>query len=258
MSIKYWLDAYPNVKILHSDMKFTKTRNGQDILQNPTYRKQLELSSDVNFPQLDEYSDTVRFFGFDRFTSYQDKDYMSKTVDEPVKMGYWKFMTTFPGEQACEPVFLVWHYHVPTKQLIYDHNFLFHFTLKEHKQLPFPLNLLMPVEAFGSAAREQFPHGPATLEDCRAHCEQMARVTALDVRAMYDYHCAPGVQVRTWSSREEFQTDFKDALSITGEDDVTGRKMYQIMKPKDKTMIVAAMTAATFAAGAAFYLKRNT
>jgi hypothetical protein len=38
MSISYWLDAFPNVKVLQSGMKFPKTRNGKEILGNEKFK----------------------------------------------------------------------------------------------------------------------------------------------------------------------------------------------------------------------------
>jgi hypothetical protein len=157
---------------------------------------------------------------------------MSKNSDDLTKETFWSFMKKFPNEPPIEPVFLVWHYHVPTKQLVYEHNWKFYLTKEEYASLPFPLWIVLKKEAFGSSATELFPKHPTTLEGCKAHCEQMQKIVELDVRAIMDYHNKPGCQVRTWKSKEEYMDDIVSVLKKTGEHDPTGEAMYEFVQPK--------------------------
>jgi len=57
MAMKNWLDAYPQVKVVHSALKFPKTRNGMAILENPDYKARIELVTGPDFPSLKQYED---------------------------------------------------------------------------------------------------------------------------------------------------------------------------------------------------------
>ena len=55
------LDAFPDAKIYHSGLKFPTTRNGKEILAEE-YKARIELCEGFDFPSLEKYSDTVKFF----------------------------------------------------------------------------------------------------------------------------------------------------------------------------------------------------
>lgn len=55
----------------------------------------------------------------------------------------------------------------------------------------------------------------------------MAQILGLDVRAINDYHTYPGVQIRTYESKDDFVKNFSDVLKKTGENDPTGEKMFE-------------------------------
>jgi hypothetical protein len=93
----------------------------------------------------------------------------------------------------------VWTYHVPSKQLIYEHNFDMFVTKEE---------MMMKSCNFGSMAKGPMPKGPTALSECKIHCGQMAKILDLDVRAAVDYHSHPGVMSKTWKSKAEFHDDF--------------------------------------------------
>lgn len=120
------------------------------------------------------------------------------------------------------------------------------------------LRMMMKKHQFASCAKEQMPVGPKvragillswrgccisivslthlkitpfshqTKEGCKTHCEQMAQILELDVAAINDYHTYPGVQIRTYESKEEYEKDFGAVLAKTGENDPTGEHMFEL------------------------------
>lgn len=80
--------------------------------------------------------------------------------------------------------------------------------------------------------------GPKTKEGCKIHCEQMAEILALDVRAINDYHSYPGVQVRTYKSQEDYVEKFGAVLAKTGENDASGKKMFEVMQKASSSKCV--------------------
>lgn len=125
----------------------------------------------------------------------------------------------------CDHKFLaVWVYHVPSKQLIIEHNFHAH-VLMSKKQIvkaSLPLRMMMKKENFASCANAPMPTGPKDKEGCKTQCEQMAQILQLDDAAINDYHSYPGVQIRKYESKEEFASDLTVVLDKTGEGDSTG------------------------------------
>ena len=228
------LDGFPEAKIYHSGLKFPTTRNGKDILSSPDYQKRIELCKDFEVaPALSKYRDTVQFFGFNQFTTYPDMDHMPATETagkENRKQNILAYMMKIPACTA--PMLAVWFYHVPSKQLLIEHNFYTYMTQEQIGKASFMLRMMMEKEKLASCATDPMPNGPKTMEGCKIHCEQMSKILELDVLAINDYHSYPGVQIREYDSREAFVDDFTKVLKKTGEQDPTGEAMYQIMNPK--------------------------
>ena len=80
MAMSGWLDAYPEATFVHSGLKFPTTRNGKNILANESYKNRIVLEKGFDMPSLDQYSDTVKFFGFNQFLVYPDTEGMSEVV----------------------------------------------------------------------------------------------------------------------------------------------------------------------------------
>ena len=233
MAIKQWLEGFPKVKILQSGLKFPKTRNGIEILSNPNYKKRIELVTDFELsPTLDQYKDTVQFFGFNQFQSAPDAPFTSKNLEETTKAGKFQFISNFATLKPTERILCVWAYHVPSKQLIYEHNFGFYLTKEHHKQFGFPFSLLLPKETICSVALEKLPHGPTTLEGCQEHCRQMAIILDLDVRALMEYHSLPGAMAARYKSKKEYRKELTAILVKTGEHEEDGAAMYRAMSPR--------------------------
>lgn len=231
MSIKDWLDAYPEVKIVQSGIKFPRTRNGSEILDNAEYAKRIELVEGPTFPSLKEYEDQVQFYGMNQFYVYSDQGWMSKDAANSTKLGTFGFLKNFAGAKPDQRFLAVWTYHVATKQLIYEHNFDIYMAKETLAQFPMMMRMMMGAENFGSMAKGPMPKGPTTMEGCKEHCEQMAKIVDLDVRAAVEYHSLPGTMVRKWESKEAYRNEMINVLSKTGEDDITGAKMFQVQNP---------------------------
>jgi hypothetical protein len=229
MALSKWLDAYPQVKVLQSGIKFPKTRNGMEILQNPDYKARIELVSGPDFPSLKQYEDVVQFYGFNQFYVYSDKPWMSKDSQNKTKVGLVGFLKNFSQAKPDQQFLSVWTYHVPSKQLIYEHNFDLFLVKEVVSGFPFIMKMMMKSSNFGSMAKGPMPKGPKDLSECKTHCGQMAKILDLDVRAAVDYHSNPGVQARTWKSKAEFHDDFYGVLKKTGEHDPEGKEMAKKM-----------------------------
>ena len=233
------LDAFPNAKIYHSGLKFPTTRNGKEILAEEKYKERIELCEGFEFPSLEKYSDTVRFFGFNQFLVYPDMPFMTANEDTGKnnrKQNILSYMSKVP---PCDQKFLaVWVYHVPSKQLIIEHNFDVFMSKKQIAKASLPLRMMMKKENFESCANAPMPTGPKDKEGCKTHCEQMAQILQLDVAAINDYHSYPGVQIRKYESKEEFASDLTAVLDKTGESDSTGEKMFELQNKKSSSCII--------------------
>ena len=217
---------------LHRGLKFPKTRNGKTILANQEYASRIELATGFDFPSLEQYSHTVRFFGFNQFLSAPDADFTSENIHNTSKLPKFQFLKKFGGLKASEKILCVWTYHVPTMQLIYEHNFQFYLTKEHHKQFGFPFSLILPVEKICSCAREKLPTGPRDYDEIREHCRQMSRIVKLEVRAMMEYHSLPGAMASKYVSQKDYQKAMMKILSATGEGDASGDAMYHVMNPR--------------------------
>lgn len=232
MALRDWLEAFPQTQFVMSGLKFPRTRNGKSILANEDYANRIELATGFDFPSLEQYSDTVRFFGFNQFLSAPDADFTSQDIHNTSKLPKFKFLQNFGGLKPTEKILCVWTYHVPTKQLIYEHNFHFFLTKEHHKQFGFPFSLILPKEKVCSCAKEKLPRGPRDMDEIQAHCHQMARIVELDVRALMEYHSLPGAMAARYKSQTDYQKSFLKILSATGEHDPTGKAMYHAMNPR--------------------------
>lgn len=226
MSMKGWLDAYPEATFYHSNLKFPTTRNGKEILANEDYKKRIVLCDGFDIPAMAKYSDSIQFFAFNQFLVYPDQPFMTQsesTKDKP-KENIMSYMMKIPP--CTEPFLAIWVYHVPSKQLIIEHNFEAYLSKEQIGKAAFMIRHMMSPLNFGSAALSPMPTAPADLEACKTHCEQMAKILELDVAAINDYHFYPGQQIREYESKEEFVKDFTAVLAKTGEDDVTGQTLF--------------------------------
>ncbi|KAL7425916.1 hypothetical protein ACHAXM_000236, partial [Skeletonema potamos] len=225
MSMKGWLDAFPDTTFVHSALKFPTTRNGKEILDNESYKKRIILEKDFDLPSLKKYSDTVKFYGFNQFMVYADAPFMTESESKATnkKQNILSYMSKIG---PCDQPFLaIWSYHVPTKQLVIEHNFMIYMTKEQvAKATSFVLRMMMKTEDFSSCANQMMPVGPKSMVGCKAHCKQMAQILKLDVRAIIDYHSYPGVQIRTYESKDAYVKDFGGVLAKTGENDPTGEK----------------------------------
>lgn len=229
MALRDWLVAFPDTQFVMSGLKFPKTRNGKELLSIPEYANRIELTEGPDFPSLEQYSDTVQFFGFNQFFHAEDAEFTSKDIHNTTKLPKFQFLKNFGSLKANVKFLCVWAYHVPTKQLIYEHNFGFYLTKEHHKQFGLPFSLLLPKEKICSVAKEQIPAGPRDLGEIQEHCRQMSKIVALDVHAMMEYHSLPGVMAARFKNKADFQKEFIKILKATGEDDVTGEAMYRVM-----------------------------
>jgi len=175
MAMKNWLDAYPQVEVVHSALKFPTTRNGMAILENPDYKARIELVTGPDFPSLKQYEDVVQFYGFDQFYVSSDKPWMSKDAQNKTKAGLMGFMENFMQTKPDQKFLCVWTYHVPSKQLVYEHNFDMFVTKEVLDEFPFMMKMMMKSCNFGSVAKGPMPKGPTALGECRIHCGQMLR-----------------------------------------------------------------------------------
>jgi hypothetical protein len=229
LAMKDWLVAFPQVKIVMSGLKFPKTRNGAEILENPDYGKRIELVTGPHFASLEQYREVVQFYGFNQFTTGPDAPWSSKDIHTISREPKFAFLRKIASIKPTEKFLAVWAYHVPSKQLIYEHNFNFYLTKEHLKQFKFPFNLVLPKEKICSCAKEQLPTGPKSREDCESHCRLMAEVLELDVRAMMEYHSLPGAMAGRYASKEEFHNEFTKILEKTGEQEADGTAMYKVM-----------------------------
>ena len=160
MSMKGWLDAFPGTTFVHSALKFPTTRNGKEILENESYRARIILEKEFDMPSLKKYSESVKFFGFNQFFVYADAPFMaaseSKSGDK--KQNILSYMTKIG---PCDQPFLaVWLYHVPTKQLLIEHNFMTYMSKEQVAKASAPLRMMMKANDFSSCANQKMPVGP--------------------------------------------------------------------------------------------------
>jgi hypothetical protein len=232
LSMKMWLEAFPETKFIHSALKFPTTRNGKDILANETWKKQIELVEGPEIESLKEYEDTLKFVAFNQFKINQDGGIFAKDADSPPTKSGFAFLKEFASEKPTLRMLAVWVYHVPTKQLLYEHNFAIFFSKAQIASAKYWLiKFALPKEKFGSLAKEALPRGPSDPEGCRIHCETMQKIIELDVVAAMDYHSDLGCQCKQWSGKEEWTKNFTAILAKTGEDVADGSKMVKAMKP---------------------------
>lgn len=105
MSMKGWLDAFPDTTFVHSDLKFPTTRNGKEILSNEAYKKRIVLEKGFEIPSLEKYSDTVRFFGFNQFFVYADAPFMTASESAQKNKGQ-NIMSYMMKIGPCDQPFL--------------------------------------------------------------------------------------------------------------------------------------------------------
>lgn len=146
------------------------------------------------------------------------------------------YMSKIP---PCDQNFLaIWVYHVPSKQLLIEHNFDIYMSKEQIAKASFILRKMLKKENFASCAKAPMPVGPKDKEGCKAHCEQMAQILKLDVAAINDYHSYPGKQIREYNSKEDFVSGFTAVLDKTGESDPTGEEMFKKQNASSSCIIL--------------------
>lgn len=209
MAMKFWLEEFPDVKFVHSSLKFPQTRNGMSILKNEEWKKRIELVTGDSFPSLDAYRDTVQFFGFDQCETIPDKEFTSSDSKNLTNVPTFKYLKSIIGEtkKSCNIKFLsIWMYHIPSKTLAVEHNFGLYVNLRLKKQhLSLLGKLLLPTEKFVSVGKGPNPKLPSTEKDCSKHCQQMQTCLELDVRSVMDYHYMQGTTIRDYDSKAAYQ-----------------------------------------------------
>jgi hypothetical protein len=233
MSMKDWLEAFPNTKFIHSSLKFPNTRNGKEILANETWKKQIELVEGPEIESLKEYQDTLKFVGFNQFKIYEDKEGFAKDSNTPPEKSGFAFVKAFAALKPTVRFLAIWIYHVPSKQLLYEHNFAMFLSKAQIKTTSnWVFRMMLKPEVFASCAKDPLPRGPDDPEGCRIHCETMQKILDLDVAAALDYHSDLSCQCRQWpGGKDEWTKDFTAILAKTGEDVPDGKKMVKSMKP---------------------------
>ena len=68
-------------------------------------------------------------------------------------------------------LYLVWAYHVPTKQLLIEHNFNPYLDKKQVAKASSVLRMMMKTNDFSSCSPEKMPNGPKSKEGCKVHCK---------------------------------------------------------------------------------------
>lgn len=223
MAIKAWIEAYPDVKIIMSGVRFPKTRNGASIMGDSELASHMELidGTPESFANCsaNKYSHIIRFFGFNQTFYYSDQEFMAADFKNPPKVSKLQFMKNMMSTVADAPCLCIWFYHIPTKSLVAEHNFAMYFSKPHHRELPFMMRQMMPCEGFCSALEKNsknFPQAPKTLEGCKLHCAQFEYMLKEvgDARFCTDYHSWTGVATRRWESAEHFQEDMKKVLGV--------------------------------------------
>lgn len=164
LAMKGWLDSFPNAKFVHSNLKFPTTRNGKDILSNETYKNRITLEDGFTLQSLHEkYKHVLQFYGFNQFKVYPDVDGMAASEDDKDdknkrKESFFKYMNKIPP--CTQPMLAVWLYHVPTKQLLIEHNFNPYLAKEQLAKAHVLMRMMIKPYTFGSAALEMMPQGP--------------------------------------------------------------------------------------------------
>lgn len=230
MSMKAWLDAYPETQFVHSSLKFPTTRNGVDLLANAEYKARIELVEGPKFPALEEeYGDILEFYGFNQFLVYDDQknSYMAKDKSKPLKEGVFSMMSKMSKLETTERFLAIWFYHKPSKELVIEHNFDVCFSKAQIAQSKsFMMRMMFKSNQFKSCAMAPMPSGPKDYEACKKHCEQMQPILGLDVLSILDYHTDLTEHIRVYKNKEEFVREFRGILKKTGEDDATGETLF--------------------------------
>jgi hypothetical protein len=140
-------------------------------------------------------------------------------------LGSFGFLKALISAPLDKKFLAIWVYHVPSKQLIYEHNFNMY---QSKAQVATFSSMLLrwttAIEDFGPAP-PPLPVAPSEIEECKIHCETMQEVLALDVAAALDYHSDLCAQCRKWDDKTAFHEEMAKVLSKFGEDDATGESM---------------------------------
>lgn len=160
MSMKGWLDAYPDATFVHSALKFPTTRNGKEILENEAYKKRIILEKGFDMPSLQKYSDTVKFFGFNQFLVYADAPFMTASESKVTKKNQSVLSYMSKIGPCDQPMLAIWTYHVPTKQLLIEHNFMTYMSKEQIAKASLILRMMLKAKDFSSCANQKMPQGP--------------------------------------------------------------------------------------------------
>lgn len=227
------LEAYKETKFVHSGLKFPDTANGKDILSNEDFKKRITLCKGPDFPTLEEYSDVLKFFGFNKYLVYEEDPKWQTTSETNVtKESGFGFLMKLGGAKAVRPFLCVWLYHVPSKQLMVEHNFEMNFSKAQIATSQISIMKLVLKPGKFEPANGPLPKRPHDLQECKEHCELMQKILALDVAAAVDYHSECCLQCRKWDSKEAFAEGFAKCLKPFGEDVADGSAMAKKNAPK--------------------------
>jgi hypothetical protein len=232
LSMVSWLDAFPDAEFIHSAVRFPKSRNGEAILANPDYAKRITLVEGPDFPMLEEYSDIVKFYGFNQYRVGGDLEWLAKDQDNPSPVSWFEYVKSIGSAKADHKQLCIWLYHVPSKTLLFEHNFSIFLTKEQiNTSSSFLMRMMMKAEHFGPAP-PPLPLAPSDPEECRIHCETFAKILELDVTHALDYHSPNGCMCREWESKTSFHEEMTKILSAVGEHDPTGQAMVEHNAPK--------------------------
>ena len=232
MAMKWWLDAFPNTDFIHSALKFPNTRNGREIMANPSYAQRITLVEGPDFPMLEkEYGDMIQFFGFNQYRTASDNEFLAKDSESPSKQSFFNFLKGIGGAKADSKILCIWFYHVPSKTLVYEHNFSIFMTKEQLKTSSSRIiRLVTKANDFGPAP-PPLPAAPSDPEECSIHCGTMSKILNLDVANALDYHSAHGCFCREWHSPKSFHQEMTKVLEKVGEHDPTGKAMVEHNTP---------------------------
>jgi hypothetical protein len=228
MYTKWWMDAFPEARILMPGVKFPTTMNGREILSNESYKARIELiDQDGMLEKLAMYSDQIQFYCFNQCFVYTEQPWQSKDGKNPTKkQSTFSFMYNMSKLKWDQRFICFWMYHPGTKTLVAEHNFEMAWTKEQVASLPIPMCWVMKPDVFESWLKSN-PHGPNTPEAAASHAKTMQMVVNLDVNVALDYHSLPGNYCKKWQSKEAYKEYMINSLKSTGEHDPTGAAMLQ-------------------------------
>lgn len=226
MYVRYWMDAFPDTRVLMPGVKFPISMNGVELMAEEKYNSRIELiDQDGMLDLLAQYQDQVQFYCFNQCHTYTEEAWQSKDGKNPTKKAStMSYMMSFSKLKWDQRFICFWLYHPATKTIVSEHNFEMAWDKDQVKSLPFPMNKMMKPDQFCSWLIDN-PHGPKTPEAAASHAKTMQMVISLDVEVALDYHSLPGKYSKKWESKDAYKAYMLDSLKKTGEHDPSGAAM---------------------------------